>query len=319
MAFKVIQACVWISPRCLNSCITSIKNHRVQRNVSYKFPGWWFQPIWKVLVKFGSFPQVGVKIKNIWVATNQFQKKSTQQKSGKNGILWLNSSEVFSCGSLTPSMVSVRSSTFKGFLHVQITTFNKSCQSEKKRWQKSIWMCFTLWILKTKSHLVLENKNRKLFANWFLFAFRFFCFCFPFLCVCSMDKKFTYQHMGVSENGGFSPQIIHFNRGFPLFSASNLGETPLFFWKYPHERFKAFSVSLRLQLGHLYSSEGALWPRFFDCGKQHHGGWGDDRWKTRNAEEFVLKKSTSWKTCCRKKYVITVDVFEWEWPMENDC
>ena len=26
----------------------------------------WFQPIWKILVKFGSFPQVGVKIKNMW-------------------------------------------------------------------------------------------------------------------------------------------------------------------------------------------------------------------------------------------------------------
>ena len=29
-------------------------------------PGWWFQPLWKILVKIGSFPQVGVKIKNIW-------------------------------------------------------------------------------------------------------------------------------------------------------------------------------------------------------------------------------------------------------------
>ena len=27
---------------------------------------WWFQPLWKILVKFASFPQVGVKIKNIW-------------------------------------------------------------------------------------------------------------------------------------------------------------------------------------------------------------------------------------------------------------
>ena len=30
------------------------------------FPSWWFQPIWKILVKTGSLPQVGVKIKNIW-------------------------------------------------------------------------------------------------------------------------------------------------------------------------------------------------------------------------------------------------------------
>ena len=29
--------------------------------------GWWFQPIWKILEsKWGSFPQIGVKIKNIW-------------------------------------------------------------------------------------------------------------------------------------------------------------------------------------------------------------------------------------------------------------
>ena len=38
--------------------------------------------------------------------------------------------------------------------------------------------------------------------------------------------------MGVSENGGFSPQIIHFNRGFPLFSPSILGYP--YFWKHPN-------------------------------------------------------------------------------------
>ena len=30
------------------------------------FASWWFQPLWKIWVKMGSFPQVGVKIKNIW-------------------------------------------------------------------------------------------------------------------------------------------------------------------------------------------------------------------------------------------------------------
>ena len=30
------------------------------------FSSWRFQPIWKILVKIGSFPQVGVKIKNVW-------------------------------------------------------------------------------------------------------------------------------------------------------------------------------------------------------------------------------------------------------------
>ena len=27
---------------------------------------WWFQPIWKILVNSGSFPQVRVKVKNLW-------------------------------------------------------------------------------------------------------------------------------------------------------------------------------------------------------------------------------------------------------------
>ena len=31
--------------------------------------GWWFQPIWKILVKLEIFPKIGVKIRNIWVAT----------------------------------------------------------------------------------------------------------------------------------------------------------------------------------------------------------------------------------------------------------
>ena len=34
------------------------------------FPSWWFQPIWKILVKFGSFPQVGVKKNTIFQTTN---------------------------------------------------------------------------------------------------------------------------------------------------------------------------------------------------------------------------------------------------------
>ena len=36
-------------------------------NKNLKCPtSWWLQPIWKTLVKFGSFPQVGVKKKNVW-------------------------------------------------------------------------------------------------------------------------------------------------------------------------------------------------------------------------------------------------------------
>ena len=37
------------------------------------------------------------------------------------------------------------------------------------------------------------------------------------------------EYMSVSENSGFSPQIIQFNRGFPLFSPSILGyKVPIF-------------------------------------------------------------------------------------------
>ena len=42
--------------------------------------------------------------------------------------------------------------------------------------------------------------------------------------------------MGVSENGGFSPQIIHLFIGFSLFSPSILGENP-YFWKHPYDPF----------------------------------------------------------------------------------
>ena len=34
-------------------------------------PGWWFQPIWKMLVKLEIFPNFRVKIKNLWFFTTQ--------------------------------------------------------------------------------------------------------------------------------------------------------------------------------------------------------------------------------------------------------
>ena len=40
-------------------------------------------------------------------------------------------------------------------------------------------------------------------------------------------------HVGVSLNGGFSPQIIHFNRVFH-YKPSILGETPLFLDQHPN-------------------------------------------------------------------------------------
>ena len=31
--------------------------------------GWWFQPLWNILVKLDHFPSLGVKFKHVWVAT----------------------------------------------------------------------------------------------------------------------------------------------------------------------------------------------------------------------------------------------------------
>ena len=42
--------------------------------------------------------------------------------------------------------------------------------------------------------------------------------------------------MDVSENNGFSPQIIHFNRIFHYFHPSFWGKIP-YFWKHPYVRF----------------------------------------------------------------------------------
>ena len=42
------------------------------KSCAKKMTSWWFQPIWKILVKFWNLPQcLGVKIKNIWVATTK--------------------------------------------------------------------------------------------------------------------------------------------------------------------------------------------------------------------------------------------------------
>ena len=38
-----------------------------QKNQGKDITGWWLnQPIWKNISEIGSFPQVGVKIENIW-------------------------------------------------------------------------------------------------------------------------------------------------------------------------------------------------------------------------------------------------------------
>ena len=35
-------------------------------NFGENLSGWWFQPIWKILLKMGIFPKIGVKRKNLW-------------------------------------------------------------------------------------------------------------------------------------------------------------------------------------------------------------------------------------------------------------
>ena len=57
---------------------------------------------------------------------------------------------------------------------------------------------------------------------------------------CVFFLKYGWYHMGVSENGGFSPQIIHFHRVFPLFSPSILGYP--YFWKHPYGKSPFFTT-----------------------------------------------------------------------------
>ena len=47
-----------------------VNTHEIQKyggKTYMSFTGWWLnQPIWKILVKLGIFPKIGVKIKNVW-------------------------------------------------------------------------------------------------------------------------------------------------------------------------------------------------------------------------------------------------------------
>ena len=43
-----------------------ILTHNETRLMVETHYGWWFQPTWNIVVKLGIFPQVGVKIKNMW-------------------------------------------------------------------------------------------------------------------------------------------------------------------------------------------------------------------------------------------------------------
>ena len=50
---------------------------------------------------------------------------------------------------------------------------------------------------------------------------------------------FLWKKMDVSENRGVPPQIIHFNRGFPLINHPFWGKHP-YFWKHPNITLAAF-------------------------------------------------------------------------------
>ena len=63
-----------------------------------------------------------------------------------------------------------------------------------------------------------------------------------------------WVHMGVSKNRGFSPQIMNFKRGFPLFSPSILGYH--YFWKHPYTRW-APSLVINGVMGPLYCARAA--------------------------------------------------------------
>ena len=60
---------------------------------------WWFQPNWKILVKLGTFPQVGVKIK-MFETTNQFCKTTATATPAFHTFFW----PTKSCGARTLSL-----------------------------------------------------------------------------------------------------------------------------------------------------------------------------------------------------------------------
>ena len=73
----------------------------------------------------------------------------------------------------------------------------------------------------------------------------------------SLDAGYEWRHnyMGVSENSGFSPQIIHFNRVFH-YKPSILGSQ--FFWKHPYNLVGGFSPT---HLKNMRTSNWIMKPR----------------------------------------------------------
>ena len=68
----------------------SMETLGVLNHTSTRPTSWWFQPLWKILVKNGSFPQIGVKIKNVWnhqLAKHLFWRKICQKNPWHNWTL----------------------------------------------------------------------------------------------------------------------------------------------------------------------------------------------------------------------------------------
>ena len=67
-----------------------LQGFKIQKLVLFfvsKWPtetSWWFQPIWKILVKLDHFPQVEVKIKQIW--NHQLENKGLSKKRNQPNI-----------------------------------------------------------------------------------------------------------------------------------------------------------------------------------------------------------------------------------------
>ena len=78
------------------------------------------------------------------------------------------------------------------------------------------------------------------------------------------NKKTHVFYMGVSENSGFSPQIIHFNRVFYYFHPPFWGVSP-YFWKHP-------------LMMHLFFSANRPWPQEMLKTIQEARRWGRSTW-----------------------------------------
>ena len=90
--------------------------------------GWWFQPIWKILVKIKSFPQVGVKINKFETTTQSSNFPSTRvtqyltRKEKKTPILG-GHQQLLSSGHFTALKFNIATQIGVFFFEMYISTF----------------------------------------------------------------------------------------------------------------------------------------------------------------------------------------------------